>query len=93
MGKHTEALSFNGWYAVLYRGYSAMAHPSETGLHRVTEERARGHLRIGLEVPSPHRGGPYGIGTFVYGVALYIAGESLGWPDADAVTEIFDRTT
>lgn len=93
MGKHTEALSLSGWYAVLYRGYSAMAHPSERGLNRVAEELAPGRLRIDLEVPASGRTGPYGMATFVYGVALYIAAEALSWPDASAVSTIFDRTT
>jgi hypothetical protein len=93
MGKHDQPLSFRGWYALLYRSFSPMAHPSEMGLHRVTEELAPGRLRIDLERPSLTRTGPYGIATFVYGVALYIATEALRWPDANAVTEIFDRTT
>jgi hypothetical protein len=93
MGKHDEPLSFRGWYAVLYRSFSPMAHPSEMGLHRVTEEIAPGRLRIDLERPSATRTGPYGIATFVYGVTLYIAAAVLGWPEERAISEIFDRTT
>jgi hypothetical protein len=65
------------------------------GLHRVTEEIAPGRLQVDLERLSATRTGPYGIATFVYGVALYIAADAgvLGWPDARAVSEIFDRTT
>ncbi len=93
MGKHDEPLSFRGWYAFLYRSVSPMAHPSEIGLHRVTDELAPGRLRIDIERPSSTRTGPYGMATFVFGVALYIAAEILGWPDAETVSEIFDRTT
>src|SRR6266571_905720 len=89
MGRHTEALSFSGWYSLLYRSYSAVAHPSEMGLHRVTGELAVGRLRIDLEGPLSTRTGPYGIATFVFGVVLYIASDALSWPDAELVSEVF----
>jgi hypothetical protein len=92
MGKHTEVLSFSGWYASLYRAFSTMAHPSEIGLYRVTEEIRRGRVRVQLERPSS-RQGPYGMATFVYGIALLAAGETLAWPDSGDVLEIFEHTT
>jgi hypothetical protein len=91
MGKHTESTSFRGWYAFLYRTYSGMAHPSAIGLNRVSERIGPTRLRIHIETQTG-RTGPYGMATFVFAVALYAASERLGWPAADNIRAIFDRT-
>jgi len=88
MGEHTELMSFRGWYALLYRMSSTMAHPSQIGLHRVTEDVRRARIRVQLEEPSPTRQGPYGMTTYVYGVALLVAAGTLGWPDRNEVLAI-----
>jgi hypothetical protein len=92
MGAHTALISFRGWYASLYRHYSGMAHPSVRGLHRVVDELGPVRRRIRLE--GQYEGnGPYGIATFMFGVALYVASATatIGWPSADAITDVFAR--
>lgn len=89
---HDQLMSLSGLYTLVYRSYSAIAHPSEIGLQRVTEEIGRGRQRVQIERPST-RSGPWGIAGVVYTIALLAASESLGWPDADAVYAIYERYT
>ena len=90
LSKHRDLNSFSGLYALLYRSYSPMAHPSEVGLLRVAEEVGPGRSRVQLEAPSS-RSGPWGIACVVFTAALLVAGESLGWPDRDRVFAIYGR--
>jgi hypothetical protein len=92
MGAHTALISFRGWYASIYRHYSGMAHPSVRGLHRVVDDLGPTRRRIRLE-DQYQSNGPYGIATFVFGVALYVASASatIGWPSADAIIDVFAR--
>lgn len=90
MGAHTEIESFRGWYALLYRYYSGMAHPSVRGLNAVFDRLTATRRRIRLE--SDYVGnGPYGMATAVYAMALLVAARSLGWPASDEVLAIFGR--
>lgn len=90
MGSHRELHSFKGLYAVLYRNYSATAHPSYIGLNHVVEDVSDIRKRAVLEKP-PEGRGPFGMATVVYGLGLYVAAQSLGWPGAHQVTAAFDR--
>lgn len=90
MGAHTERDSFRGLYAVLYRNYSATAHPSFMGLSRVVEDLSPTGRRVVIEKPPEDRG-PFGMATVVYALGLYVAADSFGWPDAAHVTAAFDR--
>ena len=87
---HEQLMSLSGLYTLVYRSYSAIAHPSEMGLQRVTEEIGQGRQRVQIEQPST-RFGPWGIAGVVYTIALLAASESLGWPDADAVYAVYER--
>jgi len=89
MGPHTERDSFRGFYAVLYRSYSATAHPTLMGLNRVVEDTPVGH-RVVIEKP-PEGRGPFGMTTILYAYGLHVAAASLGWPDAWRVNDAFDR--
>lgn len=91
---HNEPVSLSGFYALLYRSYSAIAHPSEMGLQRVIDDLDGGRVRVQIERPPSRRSvrsGPWGIAGVVYTIGLLAASESLGWPDADAVYKIYER--
>jgi hypothetical protein len=90
MGAHTTRDSFKGLYAVLYRSYSSTAHPTYMGLNHVVEDTSPTGRRVVIEKP-PEGRGPFGFATVVYALGLYVAAQSLGWPEADAVTAAFDR--
>jgi hypothetical protein len=80
--------SFRGLYAVLYRQYSPLAHPSVMGLNRVIEELGGGRYRIRLE--REFKGwGPYSPALMVFGLALFVASKSLGWPNEEEVDAVF----
>jgi hypothetical protein len=92
--KHNEPVSLSGFYSVLYRSYSAIAHPSEMGLQRVTDAVRDGRVRVQIELPTSRRSGrsgPWGIAGVVYTIGLLAASESLGWPDPDKVFAIYDK--
>lgn len=90
MGSHREMKSFKGLYAVLYRNYSGTAHPSYVGLNHVVEDVTETRKRVVLET-APEGRGPFGMATVVYALGLYVAAQSLGWPDARRVNGAFDR--
>ena len=90
MGTHRQTSSFKGMYAVLYRNYSGTAHPSYVGLNHVVEDVTDTRKRVIVE-KRPEGRGPVGMATVVYALGLYVAAQSLGWPDANRVTAAFDR--
>lgn len=92
MGSHKETQSFRGLYVYLYRFYSGTAHPGFRGLNPVVEDITATRRRVVVErlVPSARRG-PFGMATVVYALGLYVAAESLGWPEAEEVNAIFHR--
>jgi hypothetical protein len=77
-------------YAILYRNYSGTAHPSYIGLNHVVEDVTDIRKRVIVE-KRPEGRGPVGMATVVYALGLYVAAQSLGWPDANRVTAAFDR--
>lgn len=90
MGAQTTLLSFRGMYASLYRLYSGMAHPTVRGLNRAYDDIGGTLRRVRLE--GPYEGnGPYGLATFVFALALYASGQSIGWPSEQDVTGVFVR--
>lgn len=85
-----EAMSFRGLYALLYRYYSGVAHPSMQGLNRVVDDLGGTRHRVRLE--SQYQGnGPYGLATMVFALALYVAANTIGWPRAPEIEAIFER--
>jgi hypothetical protein len=82
--------TLSGLYASLYRNYSGMAHPSMIGLNRVTDDIDERRRRIHLENGYPGAG-PYGMATVVFGRALLVAAEAIGWPSSDDVEGVFAR--
>ncbi len=90
LGPQTEPASFRGLYAVLYRDYSGVAHPSFRGLNPVVEDLSPIHRRVRLE--SRYEGhGPYGMATVIFALALYVASDTLGWPQASEITGAFEQ--
>lgn len=88
MKTHMEAPSFRAFYALLYRHYSGVAHPSRRGLNRVSVELGPTRRRIELE--SDYKGnGPYGAACVVFSLALYAAGETIGWPSRDEINLVY----
>lgn len=73
---------------MLFRYYSSLAHPSEMGLHRVTDDLPDGRSQVGLERESEEMR-PYAMATVVFGLALMVASEALGWPTTDEVDTVF----
>lgn len=90
MAGSRERTSLRGMYTFLFRYFSATAHPSYMGLNFVVEDVTPTVSRVVLE-GTGGRPRPYGLATVVYATALLIAAESLGWPDRQAVLDIFDR--
>jgi hypothetical protein len=82
--------SYRGLYALAYRHHSAIAHPSLQGLNFVTADLPDGSKRIQLEQRDPEMHGPFGLGPLLLAFSLYIAGQTLGWPLASAVSAAFE---
>jgi hypothetical protein len=90
MGEKGEAKSWRGLYAIVYRNYSGYTHPTMRGLNPVVVDLSPTRRRVQLE--GHHQGnGPYGIATVIFGLALFMVAEALGWPNAGELTAIFDR--
>lgn len=86
------ARSFRGHYAVIYRYTSTTAHPSFTGINRVVEQAGAAARVVHLEESGPGRDwDPYGTATLIYGLCLFVASASLGWPESARVDSIFGR--
>jgi len=81
--------SFRGQYVLIYRHASGLMHPTFRGLNHVIYETPTHQLSIDLE-GTPKKGGPLGVSSCVFGLALFVAGESLGWPRREAITGVFD---
>jgi uncharacterized protein DUF5677 len=84
-----DASSYRGLYAIAYRHHSAIAHPSLQGLNFVTIDLPDNVKRVQLEERDPEMHGPYGLGVILLAFSLYIAAETLGWPDSEAVSAVF----
>jgi hypothetical protein len=90
MGGKGEAKSWRGLYAIVYRNYSGYTHPTMRGLNPVVVDLGPTRRKVQLE--GRHSGnGHYGIATVIFGLALLVVAEALGWPDAGELTAIFDR--
>jgi hypothetical protein len=90
MGGKGEAKSWRGFYAIVYRNYSGYTHPTMRGLNPVVVDLSPTRRRVQLE--GRYLGnGPYGLATVIFGLALFVVAEALGWPDRDQVTAIFER--
>jgi hypothetical protein len=84
--------SFRGQYTVIYRYMSTTAHPSFNGINRVLGPGSETGLTVHLEEDG--RGAewdPLGAATLIYGLCLFVASASLGWPSAESVDDIFHR--
>jgi hypothetical protein len=82
--------SFRGFYTILFREQSGLVHATMRGLNHVTIDLAPPRKRVVLEGPLGESS-PYSMATVVYGIALLVAAESLGWPDFDEIEAIFAR--
>jgi hypothetical protein len=65
IGGRGDVQSFRGLYAVLYRNYSGLPHPTYRGLNHVVEDLGVGRRRVRLE-PAYDGSGPYGIATMIW---------------------------
>jgi len=90
MATGDRVVSFRGWYGLVYRHYSAVAHPTIRGLHRVVDDVGGVKRRVVIE-RADQGDGPYGMGVLIFAVALFVASQSLDWPSKDEITEVFDR--
>jgi hypothetical protein len=84
--------SFRGLYTVLFRNHSGLVHAAMRGLNHVTIDLPRRRKRVVIQVPLGDSRGPYGMATVIHSFGLFMAEQSLGWPDANEVRAIFDRT-
>jgi transcriptional regulator with XRE-family HTH domain len=90
MGGKGGVKSWRGFYAIVFRNYSGFTHPTYRGLNPVVVDLTPTRKQVRLE--APYEGsGPYGMATVIFGLGLLVAAQSLGWPDADEVTRIFER--
>jgi hypothetical protein len=65
MRSYGDINSFRGLYAVLYRQYSGVAHPTYRGLNAVVQDVTA--VRKRLVVEGPYEGhGRYGMATVIY---------------------------
>ncbi len=90
MGASPEVRSFRGLYAIAYRHYSGVAHPSFRGLNRVVEDLDATHRRVHLEAEYEGNG-PYGLATVIFALALYVTTNTLGWPPDREIDAVFER--
>jgi len=88
MQEHTEAQSFRGFYAMLYRDYSAVAHPSLRGLNSVIEDLSPTCRRVRLEGGTEWKL-PYGKASIVFALALYVTNATLRWPSRSEIGAAF----
>ena len=91
-GASPDGQSFRKLYAIVYRHTSAFAHPSWRGLHRVTIDAGAVARHVVMEEPDPEYPlDPVGLGTLIFGTGLFVAADSLGWPERDEVLAVFER--
>lgn len=90
MGGEGELKSLRGFYAMLYRNYSGVAHPTFRGLNHVVDDLGPTRRQVRLE--NEYEGnGPYGLATLIFGLALHVAAQTLGWPSPGEINAIFER--
>jgi Family of unknown function (DUF5677) len=85
----TDADSYRGFYAIAYRGESAIAHATMMGLNPVYVDLPDGRKRVQLEERDPYMHGPFGRASLLFGLTLLVAANALEWPERDAVLAIF----
>jgi hypothetical protein len=90
LGGETEIQSFRGLYAVVYRMYSGVAHPTYRGINPVVQDVTAIRRRVVLEEPYIDNG-PYGLAVVIYGLSLFVAATSLEWPDGATIDGVFER--
>lgn len=90
MGASPEVNSFRGLYAVLYRNYSGVAHPTYRGLNPVVEDIGGTRRRVHLEAEYDGSG-PYGMATVIFALGLYVTANTLDWPQITEMKAIFER--
>jgi hypothetical protein len=80
--------SFRGLYTILFRQHSGLVHSTYRGLNHVIEHVSPTGRRVVLETSLGGRG-PYGMAVAVYGLALLVAAQAIGWSSADDVEALF----
>lgn len=83
--------SLKGMHAVMFSSNNGVVHGTYIGLNRVVVDEPGTRRRVEIQAPDAFQ--PYGIATAMYGIALLIAHEILGWPDPKAIYAIFEDTT
>jgi hypothetical protein len=82
--------SYRGLYAVVYRQLSAVDHASVMGLGPVVVDLPDGSRRVELGTESQGMD-PVGNARLLLAWSLYVAAETLGWPDRDSIDDAFAR--
>jgi hypothetical protein len=86
----SEALSFRGLYAIIYRYTSTRAHPSYRGINPVVTRLSPSRSRVHMEQDVPTSAfNALGTGSVLLGLGLFVCDASLGWHVRDRVLEIF----
>ena len=93
LGGAGTTYSYRGLYAIAYRRYSSYDHASLWGLNPVVADLDGGRRRIRLEERDPEEHGAFGTASVLFGSSLFIAAQTLGWPETDAVHKVFEHTT
>lgn len=76
-------------YAKMYRHHSGHEHPSALGLNVVAEDQPDGTTRVDLErVLDDSADALMGLVNLLYVRSLYIASQTLGWPDEEAIVSL-----
>lgn len=83
LGLGSPLNTYEGLYASLYRHHSAYEHPSAQGLLAVADDLPNDQTLVGLEKETDSD--TMGLVNALYTYSLLIAGQTLGWPDADDV--------
>jgi hypothetical protein len=80
---------FRRLYTLLFRTHSGLVHATFRGLNHVTEVVSSTRTRVLVQLPPDGRGAT-GMATVVYGLALLVAAQALGWPSTADVHAVFD---
>jgi len=87
LGEGSPLNCFEGLYAMLYRHHSGYEHPSALGMLSVAEDLPSDETRISLEETADPDA--LGLTCALYSYGLYIAGQTIGWPDAADVAGVW----
>lgn len=90
MSDRGPGTTFLGMYEVIYRGFSAVAHPTLVGLGCVVRHPRESIAVVEMESRRADRHGPLGLAVMLFGLSLYLASEAIGWPNREDVLSVFE---